>query len=169
MGGKGSGGSRVGAGRRRQNSAIAAVLGTRRDDIPTLAPVEMPSDGPMEAPIALSVAAAAIWTELEPLAKGQGTLLPSTKLAFGDLCEAVALKRALLARVEADGYVVSSVQGIKAHPLLARYQTTLQQTKDMLTRFKLAPIGKEIAAPEEKTQSPLEKLQAQSAQLRAVK
>jgi hypothetical protein len=153
MGGNGSGGMRVGAGRKSKDQATAALHGSKgrveraqSQPLP-LEHVSIPGDLPAEQ--------ATVWAELAPHALAARTLTQATAGAFRDLCEAVVLKRALLKRIEFDGltYQKVSVDGagvehveVKAHPLLTQHRGMMQRTEAGYARFRLAPIGKEIAA-----------------------
>lgn len=155
MGGNGSGGLRVGSGPKPRLATSEA------------APRALPE--PIACPQGLRKGADRVWAGLAPLATAQGTLVAATVPAFVALCELVVLQEALISQVETDGYTVSTAQGLKAHPLLARYQTGSQQMKDLLTRFRLAPIGKEVPVPQSRPQTALERLQADAKRLHAVK
>lgn len=96
-------------------------------------------------PIDLSADQAAVWQELAPHATVLGTLTEVSALAFRELCEVLSLKRALLLQITSEGLVVATPRGDrKAHPLLGRYQRSHQLADVALTRFGLAPIGKEM-------------------------
>ena len=182
MGGKGSGGSRVGAGAKRKDSALALVHGSRGlvsqkpspysgvvSGLPAV--VESPSDLPAEQ--------AVLWDELAPHALASHTLTPETALAFRDLLEAIVVKRALLARVESDGLVYIKVtvdgtgaehQELKSHTLLVQFRGLMQRVEAGMARFRLTPDGKDhgaVVVPQEL--SALEKLQAQAQQMRRVR
>jgi hypothetical protein len=170
MGGKGSGGSRAGAGRRSQNQALGELRGSRR----TRARAKKSNQGNQAArnqngePPATSVDAAqvvpdvqipdppgsltldelAVWNEIAPLAAKEGTLSQSTAVALRDLCEAIVLKRKLLRQVGDDGIVVTGKGGKRAHPLLTQFRGLMQRVEAGMIRFKLAPMGKEVVAPE---------------------
>lgn len=158
MGGFGSGGSRVGAGRKSKQQNVARLHGSRqRGTRPSAAvgpmePVEMPEGMPSDQQ--------AIWTELAPFALAARTLMPSTAAAFRDLCEAIVLKRMMLAEIMRDGLTQTKVtlqmdeqggglQSVekKAHTLLAQHRGMMQRVEAGLARFRLSPNGKEIAVP----------------------
>src|SRR5712671_5989268 len=130
-----SGGLRVNAGRPRKDKTLGWLGGhsgkrgkapAKPTAVPVLPVVPMPE---------LPAEQQAVWSELAPHAREARTLIPSTAGAFRDLCEAIVLKRALLARIEQDGltYLKVSVDGagvehteIKAHPLLAQHRGMMQ-------------------------------------------
>jgi hypothetical protein len=98
-----------------------------------------------------------VWDELAPHAISARTLVPSTVWAFRDLCEAIVLKRDMLALIESEGLTTSSLQTRmeqdgsgeqvmtpKAHPLLSRHAALMVRVEAGLTRFKLAPMGREM-------------------------
>lgn len=101
---------------------------------PTAVPVaiERPSD--------LSTQTAAVWDALAPHAIAATTLTPASVWAFRDLCEAVVLKRAMLARISREGLVVDDA----AHPLLSRHTALMVRVETLLARFRLMPMGKEM-------------------------
>lgn len=163
MGGKGSGGLRVGAGRKSKDKAEARLHGSRQRTVvrfPGAAAPNVPSVAPLERvdpPADLPAEQKAVWIALAPHALVARTLTPGTAQAFRDLCEAIVLKRALLERVQADGltYEKVSVDGagvehveLKAHPLISQHRGMMQRVEAGFTRFRLAPMGKEIAPPD---------------------
>lgn len=169
MGGKGSGGARVGAGRHRKSDAIKQLQGwaghhpapakKSKEAAPKVLPVMAP-------PVGLPDEQRAIWLELAPFAAAQRTLTPEMALSFRDLCEAIALKRRMLATIEDDGltferrHVDVQAKGaeseerieerdIKAHPLITHHRGLMQRVEAGLMRFRLSPMGKEVDAPAE--------------------
>lgn len=97
---------------------------------------------------------------LAPHALMAGTLTPATAWAFRDLCEAIVLKRDVLAVVEADGLTSVAIKTRmeqdgsgdqigepRAHPLLSRHTALMLRVETGLRMFKLAPTGRE-SAPE---------------------
>jgi hypothetical protein len=113
-------------------------------------------------PKGLPAGQATVWAMLAPLALEQRTLTPATAFAFQELCEAIVLKRDVLAVIEADGLMSNrlatkmdpdgggqQVFESKAHPLIAKWTALLVRVEAGLTRFRLAPMGKEIAPVEE--------------------
>lgn len=157
MGGRGSGGQRVGAGRKSKDSRAHFLGGNagRRTKVTSakdvaLAEVSAPA---VDAPVDLSSAELAIWNDLAPHATAAKTLVPQTIGAFRDLCEAIVLKREMIAQVKLDGmtYLKVSVDGagvehneIKAHPLISQHRGMMQRVEAGRARFKLSPIGKEM-------------------------
>lgn len=97
----------------------------------------------------------AVWNNLAPHALAAKTLTAGTAEAFRQLCEAIVIRRGLLASIEKRGYesirvttdVTSGEQHIetKANALLPRYTAMMQRVEAGMARFKLAPAGKEIA------------------------
>jgi hypothetical protein len=81
-----------------------------------------------------------VWDELAPHALAARTLTEGTALSFRDLCEAIVVKRMMLSTILADGLTVDQ----QAHDLLPQYRGMLQRVEAGLTRFRLAPMGKEI-------------------------
>lgn len=111
----------------------------------------------VEPPETLSAAAKAVWGALASHALAARTLTPGTAGSFADLCRAIVLRDTLLATIEADGWtfkkVLLSDKGepisteIKKHPLVADQRGWEQRVEAGRARFKLAPVGKEIAQP----------------------
>lgn len=164
------GGLRVGAGRKPLGAAMTLLTGGRNRrfggrkaltrELAPPEPVDRPSDLPQEQ--------AAVWAELAPHATEARTLVPATVQAFRDLCEAIVVKRALLARIETDGltYIKVTVDGtgtehteIKAHPLLAQHRGMMQRVEAGMARFRLAPMGKEIL-PTAEPENPFDAFEA---------
>ena len=183
MGGKGSGGARVGAGRKPKDTALGALTGSRRvasrqrrnqtaTEPNNQTPAEQSADGegtappppevpsPPDLPIPptpgnLTLDELAVWNELAPIAAREGTLTDTTVVAMRDLCEAIVLKRKLLRTVDTDGLVVLTRQGTRAaHPLLAQFRGLMQRVEGAMVRFKLAPMGKELGQPTEQPADP---------------
>lgn len=169
MGGKGSGGKRVGAGRKPLDASVGAVRGSRRararakksgnqtgvehapvDLVTAAIETEVP-----QPPGSLTLDELAEWNDLAPRAAKQGTLTADTLLALRDLCQARVLKDKLLRTVSDEGVTVASVGGaLAAHPLLSRFTTLLQRVDAGMARFKLAPMGQSLAPEAEKPADP---------------
>lgn len=82
-------------------------------------------------------------------------------MAFRQLCGRIVLLRQMEAMIAADGLMGDKVslqmddsggglQSVekKAHDLLTKCMTLMQRVDQGMIRFRLAPIGKEIATPE---------------------
>lgn len=177
MGGKGSGGRRVGSGRKPQNQAVGDLKGSRRTRArmrrnqnaanqnartqnqpnPPAARVPDPSVVASDVQIPpppgnLTLDELAEWQDLAPRAARQGTLNDSTMLALRDLCQARVLKDRLLRKIGDEGEVViASTGNVAAHPLIARFTTLLQRVEAGMLRFKLSPMGKEMDPAPEKS------------------
>ena len=122
---------------------------------PPPVPVAMPKDLPAEQ--------SAEWVRLAPLALEARTLTPATADAFVELLEAIVLKRAMLAQVEAEGLTFAKVSvdgaGVehlepKAHPLLSRHAALMVRVENGRQRFRLIPMGKEIVPAKEAEADP---------------
>jgi len=182
MGGKGSGGYRVGAGRKRKDLALGELTGSRRTkaraasanqtvnqsqpaaDAPQLpAGAPPPAAVPM-APGYLTLEELAEWQELAPLAVRQGTLTDVEVPALVDLCRERVLLVKLLRAVDRDGFTqVGSGGTVAANPLIARY-TTLQQRVDAgMLRFGLAPAGRETGKTPEQPADPFDQFDGPAA------
>ena len=108
-----------------------------------------------EPPSDLTERQRAVWLELAPHAAAQRTLVPETVAHFRMLCSAVALQRAMLAELEADGLTGTKVTlqmdakggGLRsvakrAHTLLSKLTTMMQRVDAGMVRFGLSPVGK---------------------------
>lgn len=174
------------AGRKAKHAALAAVHNSRkrgtRPDVPVTAapPPEEPKSKPLPPPRYLSEDEREIWRLLAPHAHAQQTLTAETAMTFGDLCEAIVIRRKMAKQIDEDGLMLLVYETnddgerittgeSKAHPLIARHQQQLVRVNDLRARFRLAPDGKERApagAGAAKPESPLEQLRRQAAQLR---
>jgi len=104
-----------------------------------------------------------VYDELEPLARGQGTLIPATELEFRALCALVLIQR-------------RSARSLLNAKRVDEQWRKLERTHDSLTRrlevklrsFRLAPVGEPMIAPTEKPKTSLEALKARRAGLHAV-
>lgn len=172
MGGKGSGGRRVGAGRKRTSDAAGMLSGSRRVRARARAANQTNQTGNQNGPAADAPQAAAPaalieteipqppgnltldelaeWNDLAPRAAKMGTLTPDTQWALVDLCQARVLKTKLLRDLDRMGNIVpgASAGTVVANPLLARYTTLLQRVDAGMMRFRVAPMGKELTEPE---------------------
>ena len=191
MGGKGSGGARVGTGPKPKGASLLRLHASRLqlpegsgDVQPDQAPVEVkiPDDlPPVQAPIGMPADVRMVWDEFAPLALANGSLTPSLVPGFAHLCKCIWAERILLAKIVAADWQVDKVTlqidekggGLqqvekKASDLIAKWQAMLVRVENGMARFRLTADGK-IHAPAGKPKelSPLEKLQAQARQMRA--
>lgn len=154
MGGFGSGGSRAGAGRKPKAKHLRLIDGgaDRRG-----AGAEPPDDLPptavtVEPPAWLSPAALAIWGDWAGDAYEAGTLTPTTRHSFAELCEVAAACRELHARFQV---AIDSTSGqprallrMSSKEEMACRREYRNLSKEMHLRmkdFRLAPFGKELA------------------------
>lgn len=182
MGGKGSGGNRVGAGRPRQDRALGELKGSRRtrarvkrqksnnqtaanqnEQAPAAqaaAPAAgegLPTDVQIpEPPGSLTLDELAVWNELAPMAARVGTLTAETSWALVDLCRARVLETKLFRDIDRIGNLVPGAGAgtVAANPLLARFTTLRQRVENGMMKFKLSPMGKEIASDGKKPADP---------------
>lgn len=170
MGGKGSGGRRVGAGRKPKSLAEQALSGwagkrkprgQQQSDARTAAaslPILPPPDD-------ISDAARRHWLRLAPDAAAHRTLTPHEAFAFQELCEAIVWRDRLKRQIEEDGLTFESrhvehqaagadreeiieSREIKKHPLLPDHRGWQQRVEAGMARFKLTPMGKEVVPAE---------------------
>lgn len=170
MGGRGSGGTRIGAGRKPWKNQARVVAGggdtTAATPEPrTLNPEPRSSEPSKVARPKLSPAVRAVWDALAPQAVAQGTLVPATAFEFRTLCELAVEQKRCLKAYEAEGF---TDLGMK---MGAHYRGLTQRLETKLRAFRLAPMGRELAPPagKEKPLSPLEQLKRQRQNLHAVK
>lgn len=155
------GGARVGAGRPRKDAAAKWLGGNAGKRKATDAPRSQPTPL-LPAPADVPAAQAAVWAQLAPHACQARTLVAGTAQAFADLCEAIVLKRMMLAEILADGLTGTKVtlqmdetggglQSVekKAHALLSQYRAMVQRVDVGMKSFRLSPMGKELALPAE--------------------
>jgi len=168
MGGKGSGGRRVGSGAKPKEKALRTLHGSRRsaasdfeksnqaqnqtgNQNEAVAPPPPPLPIP-EPPGSLTLDELPVWNELAPIAQREGTLTLSTRLALRDLCQNIVLRGKLKQALDDDGLTVHTPTGaLAAHPLLTRLTAVMQRVEAGMMRFRLSPMGREIAPPVDKT------------------
>jgi len=146
MGGRGSGGRRVGSGKKLKSELEHAISGTtsargvilQHPNATAVAPVVT-----FDPPANLRGKAKAVWGELAPEAFAARTLTPATCAAFVMLCHAAVLERALRTSKRAAG-------GPNHRGLMQRVATW---QKD----FMLAPLGKPLYAAAPAVANPLDR------------
>jgi len=163
------GGARVGAGRKPKGAAILSLHGGRVRNAGQMAASVASAPLPaINTPEDIPEAQKQVWEELAPHAVAARTLTAGTAAAFRDLCEAIVLKRMMLAEILADGLTGAKVTlqmdekggGLqtvekKAHTLLSQHRGMMQRVEAGFTRFRLAPMGKELVV-EAKAEDPFE-------------
>lgn len=132
MGGKGSGGFRIGAGRKPKEAASVRLHGgKRRRSVAGRQAVPVATE-PVAVPVDLPSEEQAVWNLLAPLAQSALTLTPATAEAFALLCRNVVTERALRA----------AGAGSPDHRGMVRL------VEISMARFCLAPNGKAIVQTE---------------------
>ena len=163
-----SGGPRPNCSKPRQEGSVRWQREQRRlRKVPAAgvgAKVRVPKVAPAAVvkPKGLPAGQAAVWDALAPQAIAQRTLTEATAFAFVELCEAIVMKRDMARILEADGVTTVALKTrmeqdgsgdqigeVKAHPLIAKWTALLVRVEAGLTRFRLAPMGKEMPAVEE--------------------
>lgn len=161
MGGRGSGGRRVGSGRKSKGSVLAFTHGTRPragTGAPPAPPA--PPQPPVEPPDSLTAPQREVWDVLAPLAVKALTLTPVTVWSFRDLCQTIVNRDELGAAIQAAGWEVAGFGGErKKHPLEPALRGWEQRVEAGLARFKLAPFGKELL-PAAKREDPFAEFEA---------
>jgi hypothetical protein len=130
MGGKGSGGRRVGSGKKRKSDLEHAIAGTTSARGVLLTHPSSTAIAPIEAfdpPATLRGKALRVWLELAPLAFEARTLTRSTEVSFVMLCRNVALERKMAATRGAGG---------------ANHRGMIQRVDAEMAKFCLSPFGK---------------------------
>src|SRR5262245_7689676 len=136
MGGKGSGGARVGAGRKPLSDherSLGGNAGHRSSSVsvgpwPT-APLET-----FEPPAGLPKAVLTVWRELAPSAFEARTLTRSTVPAFVMLCRNVVTERRLGKKLDTAGG--------------PNHRGMIQRVEAEMARFCLSPFGKAVYKPQ---------------------
>lgn len=155
MGGRGSGGKRVGAGRKPKDALLRSIQGGR-DRRPEPAPPSADPGPTAVAPIAtiqppadLTAEELAIWNRDAPLAEAERTLVLATASAFREFCELEALKNKMLVSIKEEMTTVDDKGVERSNPLLTHYRGAVQRLSTFRKDFKLAPFGKDLVAPVE--------------------
>ncbi len=143
MGGNGSGGARPNAGRKKKHPAERLLNGTATSDERELA-LRPPPIRRVPKPIDLSSEQRDTWEALAPLAEFERTLTNSTTPAFRQLCELIVQRDELWKQIALEGFVVETMLGPNAHPLLVHYRGFTQRIEAGMVRFRLAPFGKAL-------------------------
>jgi len=166
MGGRGSGGARVGAGRKSKDRHLRSIDGgASHRALPFAEPV-IAAVEPVPVPTDLLEAEAAVWAANAPHALTQRTLTPATAESFRELCEVVVRMRRLWTQIDGDGLTFVHVyvddagiehRALKKHPLLPDYRGLVQRVEAARARFRLAPMGKELYATEAPKVNPLDR------------
>lgn len=137
MGGKGSGGQRVGAGGKPKSIAEKVLQGSattseRAHSLPAVDEFDAPND--------LTTAERLVWLRLAPSAFAARTLVKATEYQFVMLCRNIVLEREIAADVDQRGG--------------ANHRGIIQRIDAELARFCLAPMGKPIIAETPKDDDP---------------
>lgn len=147
MGGKGSGGRRVGSGKKLKADLEHAISGTAGARGVVLAHPSSTAIAPIETfdpPKSLRGKARAVWGELAPSAFEARTLTRSTEVSFVILCRNVALERRMATKKWGAGN--------------ANHRGMIQRVDAELTKFCLSPFGKPLyAAQPVATVNPLDR------------
>lgn len=149
MGGKGSGGRRAGAGRKRKANVVAFLHGSRQRAGAALDTLTGPGTQ-VEPPDGITPEALAVWGLHASDAVKAGTLTPLTARSFMQLvCDPEVVYARILATLEKEGwtYMRMGENGAepKKHPLITDLQNWHRRVDAGHARFCLAPLGKSIA------------------------
>lgn len=132
MGGKGSGGARPGAGRKRRDPRASWLTGAKPGPKPVAQRPDIVSD--VKAPKYLTAEELEVWKELAPFALAEKTLTPATVMAFATLCRNIVILRKLEA-------APLTCAGPDHRGMLARVEMGW-------ARFRLLPDGKPVIGDE---------------------
>jgi hypothetical protein len=158
MGGFGSGGRRVGAGRKSKTKSERKAHGSRNRTKASDAGKRQNHAKALKMPAGMTPGQQLAWKEMAPFAEKAGTLVEATVMAFRDLCEVVAMRRSILAQLELDGLMVNQVKvdeetgdrftiGLaQAHPLLSHERQYRLREEAGKARFMVLPTGKPMAS-----------------------
>jgi phage terminase small subunit len=177
VGGVGSGGARVGSGRKKKTDTERRLGGNagrrapRRPrasdasgvDVPPSPPKAPPALELIPAPAFLTDEQRAVWNVEAPHAVEQRTLTPATVAEFADFCKAVVIERKLLETIEKQGWTIhtskvdatgNEISELKKHPLVSDHRQWLQRVEQKRIRFRLSPMGKELVPDQETPADP---------------
>jgi hypothetical protein len=112
-----------------------------------------PAGGAVSKPKGLSRHAGRLWDELAPHAEREGTLTPAKAFEFAELCELAA--ELVLTRKAYQKEKAFTELKLK---LGREYRGQIQRLEVKFRAFNLAPTGKEVATPDEKPKSTLQRL-----------
>lgn len=155
MGGNGSGGRRIGAGRKPKLQAVPASIKppSTNSDAGGAEPFEE-----FDAPDDLTREERAVWLKLAPHAFRRRTLTRATALSFEMLCRNIVLERKLADDMKLVGG--------------ANHRGVIQRVDAELLRFDLSPNGKphgQASEGQEKPKSALARLKERRQQMQVVR
>jgi P27 family predicted phage terminase small subunit len=150
MGGHGSGGERVGAGRKPRDPKFRVLDGNPgHRALPASTSNPPPANDKVKVPRPpdrLTAEEKVIWRRLAPEATEAGTLTPRTANTFTLLCTLTVEADEMLAIVKRDGRVyIDNFGNPKAHPLVGQHRQMAQRVEALMARFSLAPFGKPVS------------------------
>jgi len=146
VGGKGSGGRRVGSGKKRKSDLEHAISGTNDRRGVVLAHPNATAIASVETfdpPASLRGRPRQVWHELAPHAFEARTLTPATAAAFTMLCRAVVKERALSTAKKGAGG--------------PNHRGLMQRVGSWMKDFALAPLGKALYAAQAQAVNPLDR------------
>ena len=151
MGGRGSGGRRIGAGRKRRDNVVAFTHGSRQRVGPAVEAPVGPVD-PVDPPPDITPEQLAVWALHAPDAIRAGTLTRQTARSFVHLvCASEVIYNRIMTTLETDGwtYLKQTEMGTepKTHPAQNRLEYWYRRIVDGHHEFKLAPFGQTVAEP----------------------
>lgn len=150
MGGKGSGGRRIGAGRKRKDNVVSFTHGSRQRAGQVEAPAAVLDV--VKCPAGTPNAERAIWALHADDAMRAGTLTDQTARSFVQLvCEPRVVYNRILAELNAVGWTywkeTDAGREPKKHPLITDLQNWHRRVDAGHKAFSLAPLGKPVSEP----------------------
>lgn len=99
------------------------------------------------APCDLTAAQHAVWDRLAPAAHGMKTLTPETVPGFRLLVETVVQRDQAWAILDAEGLVVVTPAGSRAHPISTHARQLSQRVESLMAKFALVAPGRAVERP----------------------
>lgn len=169
MGGFGSGGRRVNAGRKSKGARILDLHGGRDRKPKRASAAAATLLESVDPPKHLRKDELVVWRELAPHALRAQTLTAGDAGSLAELCVAIIERDRMREAINEDGWTfkkaILSDEGetlsveIKKHPLIPEYRQWMIRVEAGRARFKLAPSGKEIV-PDVKEEDPFAEFDA---------
>jgi len=146
MGGFGSGGSRVGAGRPAKNQQQARLHGTRQRSKMARPSASTARLDLIPAPDGMGPKAVAAWNENAPAAIQEQTLHAATVGAFREFCELIVERDRVHASLQAFQWPEQTSS--ETNQLATQWRALCKEVRMTRAAFRLAPVGKAAAVPD---------------------
>ncbi len=154
MGGKGSGGERIGSGRKPKDRKLRVLQGNAGHRALGRAARATAESGAMPVrPARLSERECEVWDRLAREAFEAGTLADRTLESFVMLCRLTVQAEEMLEEIQREGRTYENHFGeTKINPLVGQHRQMEQRVDALMARFGLAPFGKPL--PETSAKKP---------------